>query len=410
MKTLSTILHKVVVVWMVGGAFLGGWSAVQAQDPPAVPPKGVPRVEDVPLDPSVWPKINALNDHITEKMINENNWNTPADKMVLRMHERLKHTEPFNLEARFGIISDELGQRYNLRPEQKTYVKNMLVRESVQYMVKSGPVMMDMMKQMQAEKVWEQPLTSQAVQKYVQMYRPIMEGGQEMLQKATQEMQTIMDDDQKKMLEEDWKLCQDRFETSRKMMMKWESGDWKPDDWGLPADGTIPTDGSAARRLRQKLYGDGPRGPKGNNSGAPQAGVIGTTVKNGDRQFDQTNANDWGGFVERYIKYYSLDPAVQGSARGILFEIQKRAKAPAERMAGKAEELKKQLAQKDLAPEARAGLEKQLAEVNKPMQELFGELVKRLDGLLNSEQLKMAPMPGHPKAKPGSPPSDKKDK
>jgi hypothetical protein len=238
------------------------------------------------------------------------------------------------------------------------------------------------------------------VQKYVQMYRPIMESGQEMVERMNQELhEKVLDtEEQKKLHEEDWKLVHDRNEATNKMMRKWESGQWSPAEWGLPEDGTIPTDGAAARRLRDKIRRNPGENPGGEAATANPNPPTAVGVNKKVSTFDATNKNDWAGFVERYIKYYGLDPAVQGSARGILAEILKRAQAPSDRIAEQVGKIKAQLAQKDLATDKKADLEKQLVQLGKPMQELFDEMVKRLDALLNSEQLRKPPMPGHPKA------------
>ena len=393
------------------GAYAQNEGPVVVEIPPGLE---LPDPADGVLPAKAWTKLNAMSDCLVDAVMSRNNWATDQDQFALKIHQRLANTPPFDLDQRFQVVVDAVGERYQLDRGQRARLKGLMLRQGMQFMVANGRQVKQVMDQIKADELWDQPMTPELVAKYSQLYKPMMDAAHESMEQLNNELHAMLNDRQKELHLADWQHGKARFESMRETLTKWEQGDWKPAEWGLNDDGTIPAAALNESRIAKRIArgpdpaqrpavaalnvpgarpAEAPQVDPQNQPGTPPPLTDGQQQS---RSLSIGSSTEWAQFVDRYVAFYGLDQAQQASARAVLTDVDKRADPIRTRNAERQASIMRQLADPALGEAKRMQLSDELADLAKPIRPLFEELVSRLDRLLTGEQARIGKPPGHP--------------
>lgn len=362
---------------------------ILAQEEPLPRPAGLSGPQEKLVGPADWHKINSLTENILDTTFTREKWGGDYDRFWLSLYLDQYQANWFDFDARMKIMSEHLTRRYNLREEQLPQVKQLLLRETGAFLFQNGREVMNFAGKLQAERLWDKPFDAQTAGQWAQMHAPLLSAFGQSADRFSADFAPLLDETQRSLFESDRAQWKERIGKFQTLVTKWQSGDWTPEEWGLNPDGTIPLSGDALRHLHRKIR-------QGRAQATPQI----STSQPQEPAPDPLDADGWTKLVEAYIAYYGLEPAVAGSARAILRDVQQRYAPRQKQFAQDAARLNQLLEAEKLTPERQKSLAGELTRQTLGIQavhdRLLAELVQRLDKLLSTKQQALPPMPGRP--------------
>jgi hypothetical protein len=316
----------------------------------------------------------------------------------------------WDVQKMIDRATSQVVKRYALTPEQETFTRNLMATGVNNFLDKHEGPIRDIFAQAIRYQISGSPPPADKVKEWTAQITPMFDEAKGMIVAGNRDFREILSDDQKKIHDIDLKIMEKNFTDAEQRLGRWREGGFDPaKDLGPPPKTdrkTTPppapaTPAPAVETAAPEPVTETPAAPTPTPPPAP-APVVSPGYASTDRTADL-----WEMYVRRFIQNYQLDQSQSNLAMQILEETKKRAN---EYLASRKDEYQKLQTQLTNAAgdQAVSGeIQKQIAELNKPVQEdLFNEMKQRLDRIPTEEQRK-AYEAAHPKKAAASAPASR---
>jgi hypothetical protein len=319
-------------------------------------------------------------------------WDSEPDQFALSIAKESAQLPPWDVQGRYDLVVGKLSDRYMLDAAQEDALRDMIMRESNEFIGRNVGRMLPVMTEMAQLRLAGEPFTPEIVQRWSQQMIPMFYEARERLRSRSAEFVETLDPDQRAIVEQDLSATMRRLDRMEQLGADWNDGRWRPDDWGIGED---PIQRGELRNA-----------PDAPTSAAPAAGEGAPGAGDASGQPQQTSPQDtatepstpaqsqaappgpgsaggasdpWAEHVKQFIARYRLDDGQQQRAWIIYKTAVERREQQARRFDARTSRMIGPVAQARLA-ESRAASEKTI----------FEELKRRLDRLPTTAQRRAA--------------------
>src|SRR5262245_59917647 len=88
-----------------------------------------------------WDELSPHFVQMLDRLFERNGWNDESDHFARKVASRVAEIPPWDMAGRFGVISEEITQRYGLNPQQTAAFQRTVLRESAGMLMRHGPKM-----------------------------------------------------------------------------------------------------------------------------------------------------------------------------------------------------------------------------------------------------------------------------
>ncbi len=267
------------------------------------------------------------------------------------------------------LASEQIGRRYNLTEDQNSYTRALMSQRVNRFLVEHEAEVRALLKEAWTARLKGEAPSVETAKTWAQRGLPIFEAAKREILEGNKEWREVLDEKQRKIHDVDMRVMERNFDITKKRMDRWGGGGFDSEkDWyrgGLV--GALTGQQSTTRPSRRGRVG-------------PSAGGV---VRSEDY---------WEQYVRQFIKNYSLDESQSQAARSILSECKQRAgeyrqgrKEQFEKANSKVREVLAKRPGDAVTIRAAYG---DLRALNKPINELFKELKRRLEEIPTAAQKK----------------------
>ena len=320
-----------------------------------------------------WDELSPHFVQMLDRVFERNGWNDESDQFARKVASRVAEIPPWDMAGRFGVLSDEVSQRYGLSPQQTAGFQRAVLRETAGMLVRHGPKMWQQAQEALQGRSQGKPYTIEQIARWAKDADPLFREIETSANRIAEEVGRGLPEEKKKVLDGDMAGFHKRQKAVEQMNRRWAQGQWKPDEWGLEDD-PIQTGG------RANAAAAAAPAPVSNSVPSPSAptplvvpGVQAPPIP--DRWVEHAPAT-WIALVIEIGKRYSLDKGQMDAAWSIHDELVERAQRHVQSNASVLAEI----------PAAQRGTH----EAYRPIRDLFGELRSRLEAIPTSAQREAA--------------------
>lgn len=380
---------------------LAGTARAQSFDAPPMERRPVTPIERaveqmfraVPEMRERWSEHTIYGLNAIDNVFASQGWDSEPDQFALSIAKASAQLPPWDVQGRYDLIVGKLSDRYMLDAAQEDALREMIVRESNEFIGRNMGRMLPMMTEAARLRLAGEPFTPEIVQRWSQEIAPLFYEARERFKTRSAEFLEILDPDQRAIVEEDLGAAFRRMDRMEQLGAEWNDGRWRPEDWGIGqdpiqrgdmraaagdatvAEGAVPGTGAASGQPRQASAGD---------SAMAWANPTSQPVESPARVGGGAS-DPWADYVRQFISKYGLDDGQQQRAWVIYKNAVERREQQARRFEARSGRVNGPAAQARLA-ESRAASEKTI----------FEELKRRLDRLPTTAQRRAAGSTGAP--------------
>jgi len=275
-------------------------------------------------------------------------WGQPANQPPQRSGDPM--SSMWNPEMMINRSVQQASRRYNLTPEQEEVARKLTTDGVNAFLDKHESELRSLIGEALRARMSGQPPTAEEVKKWTERAAPLFEEAKKAILEGNRQFREVLTDEQKKGFDADQKLIEQQFAATGEMFERWKKGDFDPvNDW---IDRQRPR--PDWRESRPEL----------------------------DR-FER--------YARRFIDNYKLDSTQATQVMSIVADSRKRAeeywysrKTDIEAARARVRELASDLKNRQQYLAAT----KQLTELNKPVNDLYNEMRRRLDVIPTDAQRK----------------------
>jgi hypothetical protein len=320
----------------------------------------------------------------------------------------------WDVQKMIDRATSQVVKRYNLTPEQETFTRNLMATRVNGFLDKHESEIRDIFAQAIKYQISGNPPSPEKVKEWTAQITPMFDEAKVSIIEGNRDFREVLTDDQKKIHDIDLKVMERNFKDAEQRLNRWGDGGFDPKvDLGPPNPGaprTRPATGPAPTSPKPTAATPAPQPAQDTPvPPAPQPNVPSRIVPPGTGGTSGTDrsADFWEMYVRKFIDNYALDQTQTNLAMQILDETKKRA---SEYLTSRKEEyqnLQTRLSNAAGDQAAAAEIQKQIVELNKPVQgDLFNEMKQRLDQIPTEAQRK-AYDEAHPKKAAASGPASR---
>jgi len=267
------------------------------------------------------------------------------------------------------LVSRSVSRRYDLRPEQADVARQMLEKNTMDFVGKHYDELLVLVPQMQDLRMkamsGQEPSPDQ-VQSLAMKMSPIYNEAVALIVKENDKFHEILDDQQKVKHQRDMDQMKKDVSQTQEKLARWKKGEYKPGEFM------------------------GRRGQMNKHNAAPNSEA-------GEERTSQTSLSYWEEYVKLFIESYQLDAGQIPMAYAVLNDIKKQAKAYRPDHTREFAEVKDMIARLSRSSTTQPNQDKELKkwkdkelELEKPLLGMFDELAQRLMAIPTDEQRKAA--------------------
>lgn len=298
----------------------------------------------------------------------DNGWNDESDRFALSMITEVARIPPWRIMDRLDKMASIAAQRYGLRPEQASHLKQSVLRETGGLLLKHGPMMMEQIKkaveadrQLHAEGMAPESLAglmAEFVAATEEMHADVKSSFDRVLTGFEREL----DNSQKAIFERDARTASKMLAYSDRMRAAWAAGRWSPRDWGMTDAMMVKAYGPDWMKA-----GGGASGPDATGKGPPGGEVVSLPTR-----WAAHDPHTWNAYARHVIARFRLDPAQVAAAWSVHDELRQRA----------LDYLQPRRAEADKVEKAARAADP----LYQPVRDLFDVLITRLDAIPTQAQ------------------------
>lgn len=257
-------------------------------------------------------------------------------------------------------VARSVARRYDLSPEQADVAREMLERNTWQFVnthFETLAVIMPKMYELRTSKTAPSP---EQIRVLAEQFQPLVKEAAEVILSENEKFAQILDDKQKKIHGKDLAQARKSIKRWHVMLDRWRQGKWKPGEWG-------------PRKQRRR-----------------RAGPVKPPAE--QPSYDPTSLDYWELYLKTFIEGYRLDQGQKTLAYSIFGQV--RAKALAYKKDHRLEfrQIKDALKAKTAATspadkDKRVELQTALAKLNQPLLDMFDEMTRKLMDIPTAEQV-----------------------
>jgi hypothetical protein len=286
----------------------------------------------------------------------------------------------WNVDSMIQQAADNVARRYNLSPEQREKTRQMMQAGVTKFLEQNEEAIWPLVRDLARQQLTGAPPDPETAKHIGEAALPLVEKAKQAIYKANEDWGQILSPEQKQLHDFDLREMKGQFEEINRNFEGYKDGNLVPNPM-------FPQSPSKAD--------EPPRPPRPSNVYRPSKRL----------------EDAWDKYVQDFIAKYELDPGQKLSAESYLREVKQRAAdhrtSRVKEYADVAKRLRESYATGDL--KKRATAERDEKALNKPINDLFDELKRRLDGIPTPAQKKKyedalkakqsrIPRPGGPKA------------
>ncbi len=319
----------------------------------------------------------------------------------------------WNVESMVDQAAKQIVQRYKLNDEQTVFTRQLMARRVNQLLDKHERQVRQLFSEALAMRAAGKAPTAEAIRSWAERALPIYEDAKKQILEGNEEWSQILTPEQKKTHEIDLRMMKVDFDQYEQRLNRWSKGgfdaekDWvtqrPPTTRPMPRRSDHVASNMPSNRFRTGTPGQptvtpppppppgavrSPAGPMRFGDTSGRTPTSGPSVSVERVVFDPEQA--WDAWVSNFVRQCRLDESQATQARAILKDCKERASRHREahrddyvRLQARIRELQSSGA----APDALATANKELADLNAPVNELFEELKSRIEQIPTSAQL-----------------------
>lgn len=366
-------------------AWVGGFTAaliagaLRAQEPP-LPKEQLQQAEEVvaatkQIGP--WESQTQVIEEATDNIFKQNNWNSEPDQYARQLMHEIGQIAPWNPQQRQEVFLNSVQQRLKLTHDQRMQLDSSLKQESMMFAMRHFKDIVPVALEVARTRAANEPFTAEQVREWSNKLRPLMDDGLQIVQRVGQRLEKGMTPEQRELLEADMKAFVHRNEDVKRMVERWQAGQWSPADWGLQND---PIHAAAMAEFRMN------EAEKNALVDAAQG------MRKPDEATIAVDESAWDKYVKWFCDFNSCDERQRGQAETLLKVAKKEAIAYHSARRDVIEQYQRRLAG-ERNPEKVKACQADLNRVLAPIGLIFERLKKQLaEGVLTTQQrVKFAP-------------------
>lgn len=251
--------------------------------------------------------------------------------------------------------SRDLGQEYELTDEQLGQTEAQMLSRWPKWIKKNQQTIQPLFNEMIEMRLNPDPPDAAAVADWAKRALPIFDEFRSEIEKGNDDFRSVLTPRQQAKFDTQRLVFAMGLDVTEKRLKRWQQGKVEPTEvWDAPGQ-----DQRRKRRATEMAQDEG-----------------------GARPIDR-----WQAYVDQFILRYQLDKNQAESARSILAEIKTRAQKHLDTVADQLTAINQRM--NGATKDTRAALNKQREKLEKPVEDLFDELQRRLEALLTSAQRRM---------------------
>lgn len=322
-----------------------------------------------------WEENAAMERDAIQRVFERNGWNSEADQFALSLVTQVNEIPPWQQAERMDVFFDALKGRYDLTPDQTRHLSRMIQRETLRFTINHAadlaPIAMEAIRTRSAG----QPYSSEQIAEWCRKFRPIAEEARESVERVCRELSKNLTPEQKTKLNADLNALIRRHNGIMTQMVRWEQGEWNPEDWGMENDPIqrgerLTPEAQAEIRAREAARAAARR------PAASQPAPV---------DVSPTTEHEWVRYVREFVTRNECTDAQKTSAQSILQELLTRSERYRKTSSKQIDSVRAQMSAAK-SPAERDKLKAELDRLEAPLKAMFDELKSRLEALLTAEQ------------------------
>lgn len=373
---------KVRTLGMIGCFVSAAWANhVLGQGGQHVAPQEVQQAEAQLMEAAKtvgpWDQQLQFIEQATDNFFTEQNWNSQEDAWARQLMREVGQVPPWEPVRRQEVFLNSLQSRYNLSHDQRQSLNGDLQRETMMLTFKHIKDIVPIATDIARTRAQNQPFTPEQVQQWSAQLKPLMNDGMQAIQRVSGRLDQSMTPEQRRILQADMKAFQRRHHDMEKMVEKWQSGNWKPQDWGLQND---PVHAEMAARYSSQ---DAQRSDLVRQAQA---------ASHPNEKAIAVNDSEWDAYVKWFCKQFECDERQRTQAESILKSSKQEAINYRNGRGNEIAKYEKLLATAQGEPR-RAQYQAELDRLAAPIGEIFNQMKRRLMGdvLTTQQRSQLAP-------------------
>jgi hypothetical protein len=266
--------------------------------------------------------------------------------------------------------AQDIGHRHELNETQKVKVEEAVVKRWSTFLDNNRGQIQPLVNEFIELRMGVEPPSKQRVQDWAKRATPVFEQFRGQLEQGKAEVREILDPLQRAKFDVEAMAYGAMMTSTEQRLKKWESGEFDAREFWQPTP-------SQRREMRQER--DRQRVDR-------KAGAAGAKPDQRERDHIELELEVWDQYVEQFIRLYDLDEAQRTTALSCLSELKQRALAHRDHRKEDIAKLEKRIKEHKGSEEDLAEIKKQLAELYGPIDDMFGELKRRLESIPTAEQ------------------------
>jgi hypothetical protein len=300
----------------------------------------------------------------------------------------------FNVQQMIDRASGQIVKRYTLTPEQEDFTRKLMTTQVNAFLDKHEQEIRQIFAEAIKYQVSGNPPPPEKVKEWTAQITPMFDEAKTQILDGNRQFREILSDDQKKIHDIDLRVMEQNFKDADKRLTRWREGGYDPSmDFG-PAPkqpNTAPQTGTA--QPPQPVPSEPTPIPPPPATPAP-ASAPATAAPSRVNGPTASSSNDrlidlWEMYVSKFIDNYKLDSIQSNQALQILAGTKKQASEYLTSHKADYEKLQSQMAGAAGDQKSLAEINRQMAELNKPVQvDMFNTMKQRLDQIPTDAQRK----------------------
>ena len=314
-------------------------------------------------------------------------------------------TDPFamwNVQQMIDRASGQVVKRYKLTPEQEDFTRKLMATGVNTFLDKHEQEIRDIFAEAIKYQISGNPPPPDKVKEWTAQITPMFDEAKTQILEGNRQFREVLTDDQKKIHDIDLRVMEQNFKDADKRLTRWREGGYDPNvDFGpQPKPGAQPQPAAVkppppapVEPAPAPIAATPPAAPPAPETPAiptPAPVPAPTRISGPTASSDNSRLGDlWEMYVRKFIDNYRLEQAQANQALQILDDARKQAGEYLTSHKSDYEKLQTQLAGAAGDQKAMAEINKQIIELNKPVQvAMFNDMKLRLDKIPTDAQRK----------------------
>lgn len=291
----------------------------------------------------------------------------------------------WNVEQMIDRATGQVVKRYSLTPEQEDYTRKLMAARVNAFLDKNEQPIREIFAEAIKYQLSGNPPPPEKVKEWTVQIDPMFNDAKGQILEGNREFREILSDEQRKIHDVDLKVMEQNFKDAEQRLVHGREGNLDLDFGHKPkARPAQPASQAVPQAVPPAPQADSQPVPPAAPTRAAPGRVVGPTASSVERSADYLEM-----YVRKFIDNYKLDQAQTNQAMQILAETKRRASEYVTGRKDEYEKLQSQMASVTGDQQAVAEINKQLAELNKPVQiDLVNEMKQRLDQIPTEAQRK----------------------